>query len=404
MNAVGVYVDKGHLKALSDEYGTELGKLAGRIYAHAGHEFNINSPKQLGVVLYDELKINPAKQKKTAGGARTTREEELVKLSPLHPIIDDILSYRELQKLLSTYIEKMPALIGEDGRLHAEFLQTGTTTGRMGCQNPNLQNIPIKSEYGRRIRTAFAAPKGRVLAALDYSQIELRIAAGLSGDEKLVQIFKSGGDVHSAVAAQVFNVPPELVDYEMRRRAKVINFGILYGMGVNALRANLGAEVTREEAAAFLAEYFKNFSGLARYIEHTKAEAARLGYTETLFGRRRYFAGFKSSIPGLRAQAERMAINAPMQGTQSDIIKLAMVEADSLVEKNGWRDKTALVLQVHDELVYELDESIAEEAARAIRGAMESMVPTDKLSGVPIIAEIAIGKDWGTMNKISRTK
>ena len=296
----------------------------------------------------------------------------------------------------------MPALIGADGRLHAEFLQTGTTTGRMGCQNPNLQNIPIKSEYGRRIRTAFAAPKGRVLAALDYSQIELRIAAGLSGDEKLVQIFKSGGDVHSAVAAQVFNVPPELVDYEMRRRAKVINFGILYGMGVNALRANLGAEVTREEAAAFLAEYFKNFSGLARYIEHTKAEASRLGYTETLFGRRRYFSGFKSSIPGLRAQAERMAINAPMQGTQSDIIKLAMVEADSLIERNGWRDKASLVLQVHDELVYELDESIAEEAARAIRKAMESMVPTAKLSDVPIIAEIAIGKDWGTMNKVSR--
>ena len=399
MNAAGVYVDKTHLKSLSDEYSKELGKLAGKIYAHAGREFNINSPKQLGVMLYDELKINPAKQKKTAGGARTTREEELVKLAPLHPIIDDILSYRELQKLLSTYIEKMPALIGEDGRLHAEFLQTGTTTGRMGCQNPNLQNIPIKSEYGRRIRTAFAAPKGKVLAALDYSQIELRIAAGLSGDEKLVQIFKSGGDVHAAVAAQVFDVPPELVDYEMRRRAKVINFGILYGMGVNALRANLGAEVTREEAAAFLAEYFKNFSGLARYIEHTKAEAARLGYTETLFGRRRYFGGFKSSIPGLRAQAERMAINAPMQGTQSDIIKLAMVEADSLIEKNGWRDKAALVLQVHDELVYELDEAIAEEAARGIRKAMESMVPTDKLSGVPIIAEIAIGKDWGTMEK-----
>ena len=402
MNAAGVYVDKAHLKSLSDEYGKELGKLAGQIYAHAGHEFNINSPKQLGVVLYDELKINPVKQKKTAGGARTTREEELVKLSPLHPIINDILSYRELQKLLSTYIEKMPGLIGADGRLHAEFLQTGTTTGRMGCQNPNLQNIPIKSEYGRRIRTAFAAPKGRVLAALDYSQIELRIAAGLSGDEKLVQIFQRGGDVHAAVAAQVFNVPPELVDYEMRRRAKVINFGILYGMGVNALRTNLGATVTREEAAAFLAEYFKNFSGLARYIEHTKAEAARLGYTETLFGRRRYFAGFKSSIPGLRAQAERMAINAPMQGTQADIIKLAMVEADTLIEKNGWRDKAALVLQVHDELVYELDESIAEEAAREIRKAMESMVPTDKLSGVPIIAEIAIGKDWGTMERLPR--
>ncbi len=402
MNVNGVYVDKSHLKDLADEYGTELGALAGRIYKHAGHEFNINSPKQLGVVLYDELKINPVRQKKTAGGARTTREEELAKLAPLHPIIDDILKYRELQKLLSTYIEKMPALIAPDGRLHAEFLQTGTTTGRMGCQNPNLQNIPIKTEYGRRIRTAFAAPKGRVLAALDYSQIELRIAAGLSGDEKLVQIFQSGGDVHAAVAAQVFNVPPELVDHEMRRRAKVINFGILYGMGVNALRANLGPQVTREEAAAFLAEYFKNFSGLARYIERTKADASRQGYTETLFGRRRYFAGFKSSIPGLRAQAERMAINAPMQGTQSDIIKLAMVEADSMLEKNGWRDNAELVLQVHDELVYELDATIAEKAAQEIRKVMESVIDPKELSGVPILAEVALGGDWGNLQKVSR--
>ncbi len=402
MNATGVYVDKTHLKSLADEYGKELGRLAGRIYAHAGREFNINSPKQLGVVLYDELKINPVKQKKTAGGARTTREEELAKLALLHPIIEDILGYRELQKLLSTYIEKMPARIGPDNRLHAEFLQTGTTTGRMGCQNPNLQNIPIKSEYGRRIRTAFAAPKGKVLVALDYSQIELRIAAGLSGDEKLVQIFQGGGDVHAAVAAQVFNVPPELVDHEMRRRAKVINFGILYGMGVNALRANLGAHVTRDEAEAFLSEYFKNFSGLARYIEHTKAEASRLGFTETLFGRRRYFAGFKSSIPGLRAQAERMAINAPIQGTQSDIIKLAMVEADSLIEKNGWREKVALVLQVHDELVYELDAKIAEEAAQAIRSVMESVVDAKELSGVPILVEAAVGEDWGTLKKLQR--
>ncbi len=402
MNATGVYVDKAHLKALSDEYGKELGSLAGKIYAHAGHEFNINSPKQLGVILYDELKINPVKQKKTAGGARTTREEELVKLAPLHPIIDDILSYRELQKLLSTYIEKMPAQIGSDNRLHAEFLQTGTTTGRMGCQNPNLQNIPIKSDYGRRIRTAFAAPSGRMLVALDYSQIELRIAAGLSGDEKLVQIFQSGGDVHAAVAAQVFNVPPELVDHEMRRQAKVINFGILYGMGVNALRANLGASVTRDEAAAFLSEYFKNFSGLARYIEHTKAEASRNGYTETLFGRRRYFSGFKSSIPGLRAQAERMAVNAPMQGTQSDIIKLAMVEADTLIEKNGWRGKAELVLQIHDELVYELDSTIAEEAAQAIRKVMESVIQPEQLSGVPILVEASMGDDWGTLKKLPR--
>jgi DNA polymerase-1 len=402
MNASGVHIDLSHLKDLSREYSKELGVLAGRIYKHAGREFNINSPKQLGVVLYDELKINPARQKKTAGGARTTREEELAKLAPLHPIIGDILAYRELQKLLSTYIDKMPGMIASDGRLHAEFLQAGAATGRMASRNPNLQNIPIKTDLGRRIRTAFAAEKGNVLVALDYSQIELRIAAGLSGDEKLVEIFKTGGDVHAAVAAEVFNVPPEHVDYEMRRRAKVINFGILYGMGVNALRVNLGASVTQQEAATFLLEYFKNFAGLARYIERTKAEAALKGYTETLFGRRRYFPGFQSAMPNLRAQAERMAINAPMQGTQADIIKLAMIEADQLIEKEEWRNNAKLVLQVHDELVYELDEKIAEIAAQKIRTIMESVAPVEKLSGVPILAEASLGNDWGSLKKIPR--
>src|SRR3989344_4980809 len=196
MNESGILVDRAYLQVLSQEYGKELGILAGKIYQHAGHEFNINSPKQLGVVLYDELKINPARQKRTAGGARTPKESELEKLSGLHPVISDILAYRELQKLLSTYIEKLPAQVAPDGRLHAEFIQAGTTTGRMSCQNPNLQNIPIKSEYGKRIRGAFTAPKGFLVASLDYSQIELRIAAGLAGDEKLVEIFKSGGGIH----------------------------------------------------------------------------------------------------------------------------------------------------------------------------------------------------------------
>ena len=355
------------------------------------------------MVLYDELKITPAKQKKTATGARTTREEELAKMSDLHPVIADILAYRELQKLLSTYIEKIPPLIADDKRLHAQFLQTGTVTGRMGCQDPNLQNIPIRTEYGKRIRSAFAAEKGFILAAIDYSQIELRIAAGLSGDEKLVRVFKEGRDVHTEVASKVFNVPADKVDYEMRRRAKIINFGILYGMGVNALRANLGEGVSRDDAARYLDGYFKNFSGLARFIEKTKADAARLGYTETLFGRRRYFSGFKSSLPGLRAQAERMAMNAPMQGTQADIIKLAMVEADTLIEKNGWRDKVRLLMQVHDELVYEVDEKDAEQIAHTLRDVMEGVADAKLLSGVPIVAEIALGENWGTTKRIARS-
>lgn len=402
MNETGVHIDTALLSRLAKEYRIELGRIAGRIFQHVGHEFNISSPKQLAVVLYDELKIsNGGRLKKTATGARTTREDELEKMRDTHPIIDEILQYRELAKLLSTYVEKMVELVGKDGRLHAEFLQTGTTTGRMGCQNPNLQNIPIRTEYGRRIREAFAAEEGNVLVALDYSQIELRVAAGLSGDEKLLRVFKEGGDIHTAVASQVFGVAPERVDREMRRRAKVINFGILYGMGVNALREALGAGVSRDEAQKFLDDYFNGYPQLARWIEKTKRDAERLGYTETIFGRRRYFSGFKSALPQMRAQAERMAINAPVQGTQADIIKLAMVRADTLCRERGW-DDVVLILQVHDELVYEVPVRLKEEVALAIRKAMESVAPPDKLSHVPIRVEAAWGENWGALTKIQR--
>lgn len=401
MNATGIMLDVPYLKTLAKEYGDELEKIAHRIYGLAGHEFNISSPKQLGVVLYDELKIGEGqRQKKTAGGARTTREDELEKLAEKHPIVGDILAYRELSKLLSTYVEKLPELVGDDGRLHATFLQTGTVTGRMGCENPNLQNIPIKTEYGRRIRSAFTAPKGSVLVAIDYSQIELRIAAGLSGDPKLTAAFKHNEDIHAAVASRVFGVLPENVDKEMRRRAKVINFGILYGMGVNALRANLGAGVSREEAAHFLENYFTEFSGVAAYSAKVKQEATRLGYTETLFGRRRYFPGLKSPLPQMRAQAERMAVNAPIQGTQSDIIKLAMVRADERIRAEGWEGKAKLLLQVHDELVYEVSEKEAPIIAPVIREMMETAAPVERLSGVPIVAEVSLGRDWGAMEKL----
>lgn len=401
LNETGVFLDTNYLRKLGREYGRELNVIAGRVFAHAGHEFNINSPRQLAVVLFDELGIALQRHKKTSTGMRTTREEELERLVSTHPIIADVLAYRRLQKLLSTYIEKMPALVGSDGRLRAEFLQAGTATGRMASQNPNLQNIPVKTELGRRIRTAFAAEYGRVLIAIDYSQIELRIAAGLSGDAKLISVFERGGDVHAAVAAEVFHVPPEHVDYEMRRRAKIINFGILYGMGVHALRSALGEDVSRDEAARFFSEYFADFSGLARFIERTKAEARRLGYTETLFGRRRYFPAFKSALPNLVAQAERMAINAPIQGTQADIIKLAMVKVDRLIEESGWRQRAKLILQVHDELVYEVDERDSDDVAKALKLAMESVVSPEELHGVPIVAEVRVGRNWGDMEKLN---
>lgn len=397
MHQYGVSVDVSYLKKLSHEYKSELRSIEKRIHTHAGKVFNINSPTQLGVVLFEDLHLAQKRQKKTATGKLSTKESELEKLRDSHPVIDDILAYRELAKLLSTYVDALPKLVAEDGRLHTEFLQTGTTTGRMASQNPNMQNIPIRSEYGQRIRNAFVAAPGYTLVALDYSQIELRIAAGLSGDEKLIDIFKKGGDVHRAVAAEVFNVPPELVDKEMRRRAKIINFGILYGMGVQALRQNLGESISREEAAQFLADYFADFSGLARYLEHTKVRAAQDGYTETLFGRRRLFSGFTSHLPYIRAQAERMALNAPIQGTQADVIKRAMVVVHEWVEKRGLAKEVKMLLQVHDELVFEIRSEKVEEYTREIKHIMEQVVPDSMLHGIPLTAESACGDTWGTL-------
>ncbi len=398
MGAHGVLIDSNLLSNLAKTYNAELKQIEKNIYAHTGHEFNVSSPKQLGGVLFDELKIIPERQKKTAGGQRSTRESELEKIRNAHPIVADILEYRELKKLLGTYIENLPTMLDKGNRLHAEFLQTGTTTGRMASQNPNLQNIPIQSERGRAIRHAFIAPSGFKLVALDYSQIELRLAAILSGDEKLCTIFKSGRDVHREVAAQVFHVAPDAVDVEMRRRAKVINFGILYGMGINALRAQLGT--TTAETHAFYEEYFGQFKTLSEYLEKTKGFARKHGYTETLFGRRRQFPEMKSTLPYVRAQAERMAINAPIQGTQADIIKLAMVRVDEMLTEKKAHNDAHLLLQVHDELVYEIRESRVKELAGSIQHIMESVLPEKETRGVPIIALPKTGANWGELTAL----
>jgi DNA polymerase-1 len=288
--------------------------------------------------------------------------------------------------------------VNAKSRLHTTFLQAGTTTGRMASENPNLQNIPIQTELGRKIRNAFVSEEGFSLVAFDYSQIELRIAAFISGDEKMIAIFKQGLDVHTAVAAAVFGVPLDKVDYEMRRRAKVINFGIIYGMGINALRANLGTD--RKAAQEFYDAYFENFKTLAEYLDRTKGEAARKGYTETLYGRRRYFEGIHSPIPYIRAAAERMAINAPIQGTEADIVKLAMVRVDEYVRNYSLSEKVYQVLQVHDEIVCEIDEKIAPSVAEKIREIMESIVDEKDTKGVPIKADVKMGKSWGAMEKI----
>ncbi len=395
MGERGVLIDTKILSGLAKKYRAELKDIEKSIYKKVGHEFNVSSPKQLGEVLFDELKIVPDRMKKTAGGQRSTRESELEKMRDMHPIIADILEYRELKKLLSTYIDNLPVMLDVENRLHAEFIQTGTVTGRMSSQNPNLQNIPLRSERGRAIRYAFVASNGFTLVGLDYSQIELRLAAILSGDKKLCDIFKNGRDVHTEVAAQVFGVAPEKVDAEMRRRAKIINFGILYGMGVNALRAQLGS--TTAEAYQFLEEYFSTFKTLSEYLESTRGFARKNGYTETLFGRRRQFPDMKSSLPYVRAQAERMAINAPIQGTQADIIKLAMVRVDEMLAKENANTDAYLLLQVHDELVYEICTERVGELAPKIRAIMESVLANDDTRGVPIVATMKQGNDWGAM-------
>ena len=397
MNERGIRLDTGYLKKLSKEYHAELKKIEAKIFKLAGKEFNVGSPKQLGVVLFDELGIKPKGASKTPTGARSTKESDLQKIADSHAIIPEIFAYRELQKLLGTYVDTLGDTVDAHGRLHTTFVQAGTTTGRMASIDPNLQNIPVKTDYGKRIRNAFIAEPGKTLLALDYSQIELRIAAILSRDEKLITVFKSGVDVHTAVAAEVFSVAQGEVTSDMRRKAKVINFGILYGMGVNALRVNLGEGTTQKEARSYLDAYFENYAGLTKWIDTTKHEVARLGYTSTLFGRRRYFEGINSPVPFIRAAAERMAVNAPIQGTQSDIIKIAMFRIDAYLQKSHLATHVGLVLQVHDELVYEVTTDMVGEVAHAIKEIMQSVLSTEESHGVPILVEYKSGPSWGEL-------
>jgi DNA polymerase I len=402
MEKTGICIDVKHLEKLSQKMHIEIESLEKKMYAHAGVEFNINSPKQLGEILYDTLGLKPKNQKHTATGQRSTRESELEKLQGMHPIIEDILRYREIQKLTSTYIDTIPTLVGTDGRIHTTFLQAGSVTGRMASQNPGVQNIPVRTDEGRQIRRAFVAGKGYTLVSIDYSQVELRVAAFLSGDKKMIEIFKNGEDVHRGVASRVFGVSPEEVTADMRRQAKVINFGILYGMGVNALKANLGEGTTRAEAQEFFNAYFNTFTRLAEYLEETKAFARANGYTETYFGRRRHFPGMNSSAPFIRAQAERMAINAPVQGTSADIIRIAMVHINDYLEKNKLTDTVHMMLQVHDELVFEIRDSEVRKIVPELKRHMEEVLPLTETSEVPILAEVKVGENWDEMRAFNK--
>jgi DNA polymerase-1 len=396
MEDFGILIDKKYFENLSALYHKELDSLTKKIYKMAGTEFNINSPKQLGEILFGKLGMKSGK-KKSASGSFSTKVSILEDLAEENEIIKEILAYRELQKLLSTYVDVIPQMAGADNRLHARFIQNATTTGRFSSQDPNLQNLPIKTELGRRIRGGFVASPRHKLAAFDYSQIELRVAAMLSGDKNMTQIFRDRKDIHSGVASFVFGVPIEKVDSEMRRRAKVINFGIIYGMGVSALRKNLGG--TREEAQKFYDNYFHQFSGIRDYLENVKMFATKNSYTETLFGRRRYFPNINSRIPFLKNMAERTATNAPIQGTATaDIIKLAIRYAEEDLKKAGLLDKVHLVLQIHDELVYEINEEVLEKADKIIKNAMEGVLERSYLhykTDIPLLVHSGFGDNFG---------
>lgn len=398
MKKNGIMLDKEILKEQSENLHAKVRELEKSIYSHAQEEFNISSPKQLGVILYEKLKLGE-KIKKTAGGSLSTNAAELEKLKGSHEIINLVLEYRELTKLLSTYVDTLGNFVKEDGRIHSDFIQTGTTTGRFSSENPNLQNLPAKSGEGLLVRKAFITDKNKKLFSLDYSQIDLRSAAILSKDENLIEIFKQGTDIHTGVASRVFKVPESEVNSDMRRKAKVINFGILYGMGVNALKDSM--KVDRKEAQEFFDEYKKTFSTLSNYLDIVKDEAKRNGFTETLLGRRRSIPLLKSTLPFLRAQGERIAINAPIQGTTADILKLAMIDMDQYIKENNLEDKIKILLQIHDELIIEIDEEIADKEkdvlkdilAQVLQKRLDSKIWRDLFIDDTAIEEVPIKSD-----------
>lgn len=395
MEMTGVKINKKAIEELDNFVKKEIKKLENKIYKLSGIKFNINSPSQLGEILFNRLKIK-AKVKKTAGGAMSTAAPELEKIRDAHPIIDLILKYRELQKLKTTYIDPFPEMVSKkDNRLHTTYIQTGTVTGRLASQNPNLQNIPIKTELGQEFRKAFVSEKNYILASFDYSQMELRIVAHIAGDEKMIAAFKNGEDIHTRTASEVFEIEPEKVTKEMRRRAKALNFGIIYGMGQLGFARSAG--IKRTEAKKFIEKYFKEFSRIADYMERMRNQAKEKGVVKTLFGRQRILPEIFSSVPELARQAERMAINFPIQGTASDIMKMAMIKIYDYLNKNISKDKARILLQVHDELLLEIKEDQIKKLSLKVKSIMENIYKLD----VPLIVDVKIGKNWCKMRNIN---
>ncbi|WP_018233231.1 DNA polymerase I [Thioalkalivibrio thiocyanodenitrificans] len=385
MERTGVKVDADRLFAQSHELAERMGQIEREAHEVAGGAFNLGSPKQIQEILFERQKLPVLR--KTPKGQPSTAEDVLEQLALDYPLPRLILEHRSLSKLKSTYTDRLPERIDPDtGRVHTSYHQAVASTGRLSSSDPNLQNIPIRTEEGRRIRQAFVAPEGRLLVAADYSQIELRIMAHLSGDEGLLKAFAEGRDIHRATAAEVFGVPLDKVSGEQRRAAKAINFGLIYGMSAFGLARQLGIE--RGEAQDYVDRYFARYPGVKTYMESTREQAREAGYVETLFGRRLYLPDINARNGQIRAQAERVAINAPMQGTAADIIKRAMIQVDNWIRES--RIPAAMIMQVHDELVLEVEEGavddVREELCRRMSGAAELKVP--------LLVEAGIGKNW----------
>jgi DNA polymerase-1 len=381
MERAGIRVDPVSLAGLSGRMETDIERLTGEIHALAGRPFNINSPQQLAKVLFEDLGL-PSQGKKAS-----TAADVLEELAAAHPIAAKVLEYRQLAKLKGTYVDTLPALIDpSSGRVHTSFNPTGAATGRLSSSNPNLQNIPIRTELGREIRAAFLPREGWKLLVADYSQIELRLLAHMSRDPVLLEAFRNGEDIHTRTAAEVFGVPPLLVPPEMRRNAKAVNFGIVYGQSAFGLAAQLG--IPQFEAQKYIQGYFERYAGVKRFIDKQIAEVRRRGETRTLFGRRRPIPEINSGNANLRGFAERTAVNTPLQGSAADLIKLAMLSIDRELRARGAR--TTMLLQVHDELVFEAPPEEVEEIGRLVKREMEAAHPLE----VPLIADIGVGDNW----------
>ncbi len=386
MEQAGIKIDCGVLAEMSRRLERDVQAKAREVYDRAGAEFNINSPRQLGDMLFNQMNL-PKPVKYGKGKTISTAQQVLEELAAEHEIARMVLDYRQLSKLKSTYVDTLPVLLNPaTRRLHTTFDQTNTATGRLSSKNPNLQNIPIRTELGREIRAAFVGEEGRVLLAADYSQIELRLLAHFSQDLLLVEAFRRGDDIHSLTASQVFGVPPLMVDAEQRRRAKAVNFGIVYGLSPFGLSQQLGIE--QAEARRFIDAYFEKYQGVRRFIDQTLAEARRDQKVSTLFGRVRPIPDIHSKNPNLRGFAERTAVNTPLQGTAADLIKLAMIRIDSAIADEGL--KTRMLLQVHDELVFEAPLEEVEFVRAMVTDLMQDVHPLR----VPLLVEVGVGKNW----------